>query len=212
MELGKLFPTVSLIRFFLASRGPCKYTGSWSWENCPNGESHEILSGFMSSIPLYMQAHGAGGTFPSGKSHEILSGFKRGMQIYRLMELGELFPMVSLMRFSLAPRGACSSAVQAHGAVGTCRNGVSLMRFFLAPRGSSGGTCPNRESQDIPAGSKRGMQLYKLMDLGELVPTVSLMRFSLAPSSSTGSWSWGTCPNGGSLMRCSLALSSSTGS
>jgi hypothetical protein len=32
------------------------------------------------------------------------------MQIYRLMELGELVPTVSLMRFFLAPRGSCSSS------------------------------------------------------------------------------------------------------
>jgi adenylate kinase family enzyme len=40
---------------------------------------------------------------------EVLSGSKRGMQIYRLMELGELVPTVSLIRFSLDPRGACTS-------------------------------------------------------------------------------------------------------
>jgi hypothetical protein len=81
MELGELVPTVSLMRFF--------------WLQ----ECHADL-----------QAHGAGGTCPNGESHERLSGSKRGMQLYRLMELGELVPTVGLMRFSLAPRGACSSS------------------------------------------------------------------------------------------------------
>jgi hypothetical protein len=41
--------------------------------------------------------------------------------------------------------------------------------------------------KEVLSGSKRGMQIYRLMELGELVPTVSLKRVSLAPSSSTGS-------------------------
>jgi hypothetical protein len=56
------------------------------------------------------------------------------MQIYRLMELGELVPTVSLMRFFWLQEGHAD--LQAHGA---------------------GGTCPNGESHKVLFGSKRAM-------------------------------------------------------
>ncbi len=133
--------------------------------------------------PPALQAHGAGRTFPNGESHEINSGSNRAKQLYRLLDLGELVPTVSLMRFLLAPRGACNST-GSWSWENLSQQWVSWDSFWLQECHSAlqahvaGGTCPNSESHESLSGSQ---QLNRLIELGELFTRVSLLRFSLAP-------------------------------